>query len=648
MWNIISGFDTLITDYYYNSQDQVTDYSHTGKGEKISYRNSYDYAGRLDSVDKYDIPDIPNPDFINLAAYSYNPNSQVLQNDLNDGNIRLYYYYNNRGWISEMFDNNGFLDYTNDYFKNGNVKSQQISGNYNDNFTVSTDLSYTYGYDKSNRLLTSENADKIYDLTNSYDKDGNILSLVRTNGIGSVSDDFSYAYYSGTNKLQRVIGAGSQFSYDANGNLIQDAFNNNNEILYDYRNLITELKHRSQIIGDTVYLTKYYYDEAGNRIRKMTYAYLQPVSESEPPANSDVSNTSNWALRNDEVYSRDVSGKEMAIYQNNSLLEYPTYGLDMIGKIKDDELHFYLKDHLGSIRATVYDNKLISAQDYDAWGYILEGRTYESEEGKFKFTGKERDEESFYDYFGARYYDARVGRWGGIDPNEQQRIWLSPYNFVQNNPLNSIDPNGLLDKPIYDIDGNFLGTDDEGLQGDAVIMNKENFIQGMSTEAALKYNLGYEGLSGSEAQGKYSSHYNNLPSRPDYDGYLTLDEANDWYRTGNGKSLYTSLEKIDLSKIYSLGENFVGEEAYFNLISNSNNLNDALVYGNIRLKRYPNHQVRAFSDKYDFDYHDWNNLLNLPRNLSTFVGETQAGIGQPYDINLYGSKTLTPIFPGLK
>ena len=372
-----------------------------------------------------------------------------------------------------------------------------------------------------------------------------------------------------------------------------------------------------------------------------------------------IYNNSNDSLLSDNIYSRDVSGRELAIYKNGSIDQWNIYGMDNIGFIDGNEdIRFYMKDHLGSIRAvTDVSGNVVSSQDGacprmllagDAWGYLLENRVYDSDVSVYKFTSKERDDESKYDYFGVRYYDARVGRWGGIDPNEQQRIWLSPYNFVQNNPLNSIDPNGLLDKPIYDIDGNFLGTDDEGLQGDAVIMNKENFIQGMSTEAALKYNLGYEGLSGSEAQGKYSSHYNNLPSRPDYDGYLTLDEANDWYRTGNGKSLYTSLEKIDLSKIYSLGENFVGEEAYFNLISNSNNLNDALVYGNIRLKRYPNHQVRAFSDKYDFDYHDWNNLLNLPRNLSTFVGETQAGIGQPYDINLYGSKTLTPIFPGLK
>lgn len=65
-----------------------------------------------------------------------------------------------------------------------------------------------------------------------------------------------------------MTGAGNQFNYDANGNLIRDAFNNKNEILYDHRDLITELKHRSMIISDTVYLTKYYYDKSGNRIRK--------------------------------------------------------------------------------------------------------------------------------------------------------------------------------------------------------------------------------------------------------------------------------------------------------------------------------------------------------------------------------------------
>ena len=77
--------------------------------------------------------------------------------------------------------------------------------------------------------------------------------------------------------------------------------------------------------------------------------------------------------------------------------------------------YFYLKDHLGSIRAVInQNNELVEAQDYDLWGHIA--RTWDSTSADYKFTGKERDKESSYDYFGARYYDSRVGRWGGVEP----------------------------------------------------------------------------------------------------------------------------------------------------------------------------------------------------------------------------------------
>jgi len=42
-------------------------------------------------------------------------------------------------------------------------------------------------------------------------------------------------------------------------------------------------------------------------------------------------------LDNAEINIRYLSGREMAIYKNDRLLEYPAYGLDMIEKIKDDE-----------------------------------------------------------------------------------------------------------------------------------------------------------------------------------------------------------------------------------------------------------------------------------------------------------------------
>ncbi|MDZ4710686.1 MAG: RHS repeat-associated core domain-containing protein [bacterium] len=87
-------------------------------------------------------------------------------------------------------------------------------------------------------------------------------------------------------------------------------------------------------------------------------------------------------------------------------------------------------------------NSLISAQDYDAWGYLLDGRSYQSDESKFKFTGKERDKENNYDYFGARYYDARIANWTSIDPLMEKHYDFSPYNYVLRNPLILVDPDG--------------------------------------------------------------------------------------------------------------------------------------------------------------------------------------------------------------
>ena len=42
-------------------------------------------------------------------------------------------------------------------------------------------------------------------------------------------------------------------------------------------------------------------------------------------------------------------------------------------------------------------------------------------------------------------YDDAIARWSVVDPMAEKRGWLTPYNFVQNNPLAKIDPNGMLD-----------------------------------------------------------------------------------------------------------------------------------------------------------------------------------------------------------
>ncbi len=64
---------------------------------------------------------------------------------------------------------------------------------------------------------------------------------------------------------------------------------------------------------------------------------------------------------------------------------------------------------------------------------------------RYKYVGKERDEETGLYYYGARYYAAWIARFVSVDPLATERQWLNPYNYVQNNPLNRIDPNGALD-----------------------------------------------------------------------------------------------------------------------------------------------------------------------------------------------------------
>lgn len=209
MWNILAGFDTLITEYSYNSQDQVINYTHFGLGNGKSYTNVYDYAGRLEQA-MWNItsPDSPNYESVELTKYMYNENSQVSQQLLHDETIKNNFYYTNRNWISEMINSGGMFEYTNVYFKNGNVKSQALGGNYNNDFYNSSDLTFNYTYNKSNRLLKSSRAGgKSYEVENTYDSAGNITSLKRYDSQANILDNYTYSYYSGLTSSEKFWAA---------------------------------------------------------------------------------------------------------------------------------------------------------------------------------------------------------------------------------------------------------------------------------------------------------------------------------------------------------------------------------------------------------------------------------------------------------
>ncbi|MCQ2100439.1 MAG: RHS repeat-associated core domain-containing protein [Fibrobacter sp.] len=58
------------------------------------------------------------------------------------------------------------------------------------------------------------------------------------------------------------------------------------------------------------------------------------------------------------------------------------------------------------------------------------------------FTGKERDDETELNYFGARYLDPMLGLWTSVDP---MREYHSPYIYLRGNPINLVDPTGMAE-----------------------------------------------------------------------------------------------------------------------------------------------------------------------------------------------------------
>jgi RHS repeat-associated protein len=90
---------------------------------------------------------------------------------------------------------------------------------------------------------------------------------------------------------------------------------------------------------------------------------------------------------------------------------------------------------------------------------LLDGRNsnFGTSNEKYKFTGKERDDETSYDYFGVRYYDSRIGRWLQVDPLAEKYSNISSFVYCHNSPIIMFDPDGLGD--YYSRDGRHLGSD---------------------------------------------------------------------------------------------------------------------------------------------------------------------------------------------
>ena len=120
---------------------------------------------------------------------------------------------------------------------------------------------------------------------------------------------------------------------------------------------------------------------------------------------------------------------------------------------QEKEVYFYHGDHLGSANwITDIKGTPIQYIHYAPYGELINNQHAAGYDERYKFTGKERDVETGYDYFGARFYWATIGHWLSVDPMADKYPNISPYAYCAWNPVKFVDPDGRKIK----IAGNFI------------------------------------------------------------------------------------------------------------------------------------------------------------------------------------------------
>ena len=117
--------------------------------------------------------------------------------------------------------------------------------------------------------------------------------------------------------------------------------------------------------------------------------------------------------------------------------------------------YYYLKDHQGNNRVVINSSGTISETNhYYPFGGVFANT---GNVQPYKYNGKELDTKkglNWYDY-GARHYDATLGRWFAVDPLAEKDYFNSPYNYCGNSPVIRVDQNGQIWETVWDI-GNVL------------------------------------------------------------------------------------------------------------------------------------------------------------------------------------------------
>ncbi len=328
------------------------------------------------------------------------------------------------------------------------------------------------------------NANRFSENVTGYDRNGNIKSLQRFgqtgassygltdnltfhldgNRLNRVDDAVSASAYNGGSEFRDGAKQAGEYAYDANGNLTKDLNKVITVIQYNFLNLPSTVT-----FGDGSAIT-YTYAADGTKLRTVHKA-------------SGVTVTT------------DYCGN--VIYENGTqklLLTEKGYVT-----LADGKYHYYLKDHQGNNRVVInHSGTAEEVNHYYPFGGTFAGT---GSVQPYKYNGKELDARkglNWYDY-GARHYDAALGRFTTADPLAEKYYGISPYAYCNNNPVRFIDPDGgkivdLNGKVITYQDGKWSSnvTDDVRIVGMAMMRNKvglEQFTKMMDAEHPITITL---------------------------------------------------------------------------------------------------------------------------------------------------------------
>jgi RHS repeat-associated protein len=178
----------------------------------------------------------------------------------------------------------------------------------------------------------------------------------------------------------------------------------------------------------------YSYDSSGHRIKKLVRKQGGQHVES--------------SVYIDNLFEyHELIKPQSKVTENNTIHILDNRGAVAIVRIGDaspgdgapeQNIKYYLGDHLGSTNIVIdIDGNLINREEYTPYGETSFGSFARK---RYRFTGKERDEESSLYYYGARYYVPWLTRWNNSDPAKEG---ANTYVFVNNNPVRLIDTGGL-------------------------------------------------------------------------------------------------------------------------------------------------------------------------------------------------------------